>query len=199
MSLEPWVGGGRRGAGAETAACPPTTPPRASPDTCFRPRAWACEDPSLAEICPQPWAGSPLPSAPAQLTCEKQQLSARTPVAHTPAQAGGPRGPCPRVFTLCCLPRRPPPALASAGPSHLGGRGTPRASRRGRDIVSFEVTPRGCFEIPALQPDEAGVRGHKKFLAPGCSPRTCRQLVEQPLLSLSFPHLGMGSMLTVSP
>lgn len=33
------------------------------------------EDPSAVEILPRPWADSVLPSAPAQLMCEKQQLS----------------------------------------------------------------------------------------------------------------------------
>lgn len=43
--------------------------------TVYAPWGQAFEDPSAVEILPRPWADSVLPSAPAQLMCEKQQLS----------------------------------------------------------------------------------------------------------------------------
>ena len=75
-SLGTWAGVPMRrrlGGGEQRQRGPPSAP--AAPGTWLQPQAWASEDPSLAEIRPQPWAGSALPSAPAQLTCEKQQLS----------------------------------------------------------------------------------------------------------------------------
>ena len=111
-----------------------------------------------------------------------------------PGPVGRPAQACSlSVASLAALPRPSPLGAQLLRDPHTweaeGLQGQAGIRPRGRDIVSFEVTPGGCFEIPALQPDEAGVRGHTKFLALG--PPTCRQPVEQPLLGLSS-RLGMG-------
>lgn len=65
VSLRPWLGD-RRLAFLSRSSC--------TRHIVYAPRGQAFEDLSPAEILPRPWADSALPSAPAQLMCEKQQL-----------------------------------------------------------------------------------------------------------------------------
>lgn len=104
--------------GEQKSGFPLSTGPACPSHTVYALWGQAFEDPTPVEILPRPWADSALPSAPAQLTCEKQQLLVPlTWVAHARAQAGGARGPQPTLLSVTSFATISLPVLSKASPS----------------------------------------------------------------------------------
>lgn len=139
----PWVGV-RRLASLSGPSCPG--------HTVYAPWGQAFEDPSPAEILPRPWADSVLPSAPAQLMCEKATaFRPLTWVAHARAQAGGARGPQPTHLSITSSAAIPLPVLSEASPSATPPRWAAGLGRR--KTVQYFLQDSGvvapvCVDVP---------------------------------------------------